>query len=107
MPNGNLVLRGARFATDFGPIDPECTCSTCRTYTRAYLHSIVTRETAACHLLSVHNIAYQLNLMRQIREAVLADRFPDFVRGFMARLHPDGRYPPWAVNALAAVHITL
>ena len=48
-----------------------------RTYTRAYLHTIVTRETTACHLLSVHNIAYQMRLMGQIRAAVMEDRYVD------------------------------
>ena len=107
VPTGSLVLRHTRYAHDFGPVDPDCPCSTCKTYSRSYLHTIVTHEPTACHLLSVHNIAYQLRLMGQIRAAVIEDRFPEFVRTFMAALHPDGKYPAWAASALAAVHIHL
>lgn len=53
------------------PIDENCTCLTCRTYSRAYLHSIVTREPSACHLLSVHNVAYQMRLMGGMRDAII------------------------------------
>jgi len=46
-----------------------------RHYTRAALHAIVTRETSACHLLSVHNIAFQMKLMRDMRTAITEDRY--------------------------------
>ncbi|CAG0917085.1 unnamed protein product [Notodromas monacha] len=59
--SGNLYLKHKRFAKDFSPIDPECECSTCKRHTRAFLHSVVTVEASACHLLSVHNIAYQVS----------------------------------------------
>lgn len=57
---GQLNLKQKSYAKDFEPIDKECDCSTCKRYTRAYLHTIVTVETVACHLLTVHNIAYQV-----------------------------------------------
>lgn len=57
---GQLNLKQKQFETDLNPIDKDCTCSTCKTYTRAYLHCIVTAETVACHLISVHNIAFQV-----------------------------------------------
>jgi queuine tRNA-ribosyltransferase len=59
--NGQLNLKQKKYAEDFQPIDEKCDCSTCERYTRAYLHTIVTVEAVACHLLSVHNIAYQVN----------------------------------------------
>nr|XP_045618263.1 queuine tRNA-ribosyltransferase catalytic subunit 1-like isoform X2 [Procambarus clarkii]XP_045618264.1 queuine tRNA-ribosyltransferase catalytic subunit 1-like isoform X2 [Procambarus clarkii]XP_045618265.1 queuine tRNA-ribosyltransferase catalytic subunit 1-like isoform X2 [Procambarus clarkii] len=57
--NGQINLKSREFVSDFGPIDENCDCTTCKNYTRAYLHTIVTKETVACHLLSLHNIAYQ------------------------------------------------
>lgn len=64
--NGQLNLKQNKYNNDFNKIDDECPCSTCKRYTRAYLHSIVTVETAACHLLSVHNITYQVNKFPKI-----------------------------------------
>ena len=58
--SGQLVLRQAKYAKDTRPIDEDCSCPTCQHYTRAYLHSIVNREELACHLVSMHNIAFQV-----------------------------------------------
>lgn len=60
VPSGQLNLKSKIFSSDFRPIDDKCKCSTCKNYTRAYLHTLVTNETVACHLLSVHNVAYQV-----------------------------------------------
>ena len=46
-------------------------------------HLIRQRETAGCHLISIHNIAYQMRLMKDIRESILNDAFPEFVQHFM------------------------
>ena len=56
---------------------------------------------------SYHNIAFQMRLMRDMRAAIEADALPAFVQDFMATAHPDGEYPQWAVDALAAVDIAL
>lgn len=104
---GQINLRLVTYEKDFNPIDSECTCSTCKRYTRAYLHSIVTSETVACHLVSVHNLAYQMRLMRRIRSSIMEDKFPSFVRSFMKTRYKDGCYPTWIVDALGAVGITL
>jgi len=104
---GELNLRKKTFATDFSPIEEGCECSTCQHYTRAYLHTIVTREPSACHLVTVHNVAHQLNLMRRVREAVAKDNFPAFIRSFMLRMFPDKKYPDWAANAFRSVNVEL
>lgn len=49
-----------------------------KNYTRAYLHTIVQKEAVACHLLTIHNIAYQLTLMRRVRESIMEDRYSQF-----------------------------
>ena len=62
----------------------------------------------AAHLLTMHNVWYQLNLMREVREAIVADAFPAFIRRFFADLHPSrADYPDWAVDALRGVNVDL
>ena len=56
---------------DYRPISDTCSCMACKNYTRAAIHGIA-RETVACHLLTIHNIAFQLQLMADIREAIIA-----------------------------------
>ncbi|GLH08209.1 Queuine tRNA-ribosyltransferase catalytic subunit [Gryllus bimaculatus] len=104
---GQLNLKQQVYYKDYRPIDEECSCSTCERYTRAYLHSIATHETVACHLLTVHNIAFQMKLMRSIRESIKAQKFPEFVQNFMSVLYPEKNYPTWIVDALSAVNIQL
>ena len=74
---------------------------------RAYLHTIVTKEPSACHLITVHNVAHQLSLMAKSREAIKDGRFPDFVAEFMEALYPSREYPQWAENAFNSVGIKL
>ncbi|GFN77567.1 queuine tRNA-ribosyltransferase catalytic subunit 1 [Plakobranchus ocellatus] len=104
---GQLNLKNASFAADFKPVDAECPCSCCKNYTRAYLHVLANTETAACNILTVHNVAYQLRLMRTMRQSIIEDKFPDFVQGFFDDMFPSGQFPDWAVDALASVNIHL
>ena len=103
---GSINLKSKEYAADFRPIEEGCECETCRHYTRAYLRTIVS-ETASCHLITVHNIKFQLKLMSDVREAIKEDRFPDFVREFMLESFPKKDYPGWTVDALKAVGVTL
>ncbi|KAM6233264.1 queuine tRNA-ribosyltransferase catalytic subunit 1 [Porphyrio hochstetteri] len=108
VPWGSLQLKNQQFAKDFRPIDPDCACPTCQRHSRAYLHALMRTDTAALHHVTVHNIAYQLNLMGSIRESILARRFPAFVRQFLGTMYgPRERVPPWVTEALAAVGIDL
>lgn len=104
---GQLNLKRAQYKMDFEPIDKDCTCNTCKNYTRAYLHGIVTVHTVACHLLTEHNVAFQLRLMKLIRNSISEGRFPEFVSNFMLNLYPDKRYPNWVKDSLKAVNISL
>jgi len=68
---GRLNLRNARFARDFGPLDPACSCTTCSAYTRAYLrHLVNTKEMLGSILLTVHNLHYLLDLTSRARVAI-------------------------------------
>ncbi|KAI1412180.1 Queuine tRNA-ribosyltransferase [Hypoxylon sp. FL1857] len=110
--HGVLNIRNAKYANDFGPLEEGCGCMCCRKdgmgIMRAFVHHNTAKETVAAHLLTMHNVWYQLNLMREVRDAIIADRFPAFLRQFFANLYPDkDRYPSWAVDALRGVGVDL
>lgn len=107
VPTGQLHLKSKSYETDFAPIDENCSCPTCTKHSRAYIHSLIGKEPVACHLITVHNISYQMNLMSCLRNSILQNRFPDFVQEFMLNLYPDKDYPSWSVDALKAVNIEL
>ncbi|XP_058864041.1 queuine tRNA-ribosyltransferase catalytic subunit 1 [Acipenser ruthenus] len=108
VPWGSLQLKHKQFAKDFQPIDSDCECATCRRYSRAFLHALFKSDTAAMHHITVHNIAYQMSLMRSVRQSIVEQSFPAFVRRFMERMYSSQeKYPSWAVEALASVGITL
>jgi queuine tRNA-ribosyltransferase len=87
---GRLNLRNARFAADLGPLDEECDCYTCRTFTRSYLrHLVVQKEMLASQLLSLHNLRVLLRLARDARAAIRAGRFADYANR-VAELHSAG-----------------
>jgi queuine tRNA-ribosyltransferase len=78
---GKLVIRNARYADDEGPADPECTCYTCRTFTRAYLrHLFKAGEILALRANTLHNLHFYLSLMAGARDAIEAGRFEAFRR---------------------------
>lgn len=107
VPWGQLHLKHKQYATDLEPIDRECACWTCKHHSRAYINSLLGREEVSCHLLTIHNIYYQMQLMRDIRESIKKDKFPEFVCSFMNRMYPDRTFPDWVVEALASVNIFL
>src|SRR5690625_4867420 len=81
--NGRLVVRNAKYAKDFSPIDENCDCYTCRNYTRAYVrHLIHTNEILGFRLTTYHNLYFLLNLMKQVRSAIQEDRLLDFKEAF-------------------------
>ncbi len=80
---GELNIRNNRYIQDERPLEEDCPCATCRQYSRAYLrHLFVTKEILASRLGTYHNLFYYLNLMRQMREAIQADRFAAFKKDF-------------------------
>jgi queuine tRNA-ribosyltransferase len=82
---GRLVIRNAKHATDFGPLDPKCSCYTCTNYSRAYIrHLIKADETFGIRLTTIHNLHFLLQLMRDVRGAIMEDRLLDFRDEFFA-----------------------
>jgi queuine tRNA-ribosyltransferase len=87
---GKLVIRNSRYERDPGPIDPECRCYTCRTFSRAYLrHLFNAGEVLALRLGTLHNLAFYLGLMQRIRESLAAGRFREFKKEFLATREVD------------------
>lgn len=104
---GSLNLRRKCFENDTKPIDSNCPCITCKTYSRAYLHTVATKEAVSSSLISIHNITFQMQLMKRVRDSIKEDQFPEFIRYFVKGMHPDGVVPVWAVNALNKVGVSL
>lgn len=80
---GRLVVKNAKYAEDFRPLDEHCDCYTCRNYSRAYIrHLIKCDETFGIRLTSTHNLYFLLNLMRQVRQAIRDDNLLEFRQAF-------------------------
>ncbi len=80
---GHIVIKNARFASDERPVDPDCSCYTCRNFSRAYLrHLFMARELLSYRLNTIHNLHYYLNLMSDMRSAIEKDEFLRFKRDF-------------------------
>ena len=78
---GKVILKNARYARDAGPLDPTCTCSVCRRYSRRYLrHLFVTGEMLGAILTTHHNLHFYLDTMRRIRQSLLFGEFEEFHR---------------------------
>jgi queuine tRNA-ribosyltransferase len=91
---GELVIKNARFADDTEPLDPACDCPTCLRYSRGALrHLFMSREATSVVLLTVHNLAYFLSLMRTAREAIMASRYTRF-RAHVESARADGEGIP-------------
>lgn len=85
--NGKLNIRNAQHATDDSPLDAVCPCSVCRRYSRAYLrHLYQAGEMLAATLISHHNLAFYLDLMRRVRVEIKAGTFETFRRQFLDRV---------------------
>jgi queuine tRNA-ribosyltransferase len=76
---GRLSIRNARYRDDPRPVDPDCSCYTCRTASRAYLrHLHMAGEITAATLLTIHNLAHYLDTLRRMRQSILLGRFEEF-----------------------------
>ncbi|MBE6877554.1 MAG: tRNA guanosine(34) transglycosylase Tgt [Ruminococcaceae bacterium] len=82
--NGIINIKNAKYQLDTEPIDPECDCPVCRTYSKAYIrHLFKADEMLAMRLAVMHNLYFYNNLMEKIREALDNDTFEDFYRKYV------------------------
>ena len=82
---GRITIKNARYASDDGPLDPNCGCKVCARYSRAYLrHLYASNELLAQVLNTIHNLAYYLDTMRRVRQSIKLGEFASFLSGFRA-----------------------
>lgn len=74
--SGNKIIKNKEFSEDFRPLDENCNCYTCKNHTRAYVrHLYRTGEATAATLLSIHNIHFLVNLMKDLRNSIIENSF--------------------------------
>jgi len=82
---GVVKIRNAKYKKDTGPLDPNCGCSTCRNYSRSYLHHLQkTNEILGSRLNTLHNLFYYQELMQSMRSAIQTNTFSSFRKSFLA-----------------------
>ena len=80
---GDIKIKNAQYRLDMRPLDEQCTCYTCRNFTRAYLHHLHRlNEILGARLNTIHNLHYYQELMAGIRAAISADKFEEFTVRF-------------------------
>jgi queuine tRNA-ribosyltransferase len=78
--HGKLIIKHARYKEDARPVDESCGCPVCRRYSRAYLrHLFLAGEILYSTLATLHNLYHYLDIMRQIRQAILLGTFSSYV----------------------------
>src|SRR5437762_2876707 len=85
---GKLNIKNARYTTDEQPLDEACYCSVCRRHSRAFIrHLYQSGEMLASILLTHHNLAFFLDTMRRVRQAIRSDQFANFQREYTEQLN--------------------
>ncbi len=85
---GMLSIKQERWTHDFNPVDSECNCKVCRTYSRSYLrHLFKEQEILSSILASYHNLYFLNNLLKEIRVAIDEDRFEEYRKEFLEKFH--------------------
>ena len=83
---GKVVIKHARYKDDPDPLDPNCGCYTCKTYSRAYLrHLFQAGEILFASLATRHNLTRYLDIMGEIRQSILLGQFPQYLRNVRDR----------------------
>jgi queuine tRNA-ribosyltransferase len=83
---GAFALKKAENRLDFMPIDEECACKVCRSYSRAYLRHLFKSQEILCSMLATfHNLYFLHDLIRRSREAIAKNSFAAFKKDFLAK----------------------
>ncbi len=86
--NGPVSIKNAKYREQFVPLDAECDCYTCRTFSRAYLrHLYIAKEITVLRLLSYHNLYFYLNLVTRARKAIWDGIYLDWKKSFLNKYH--------------------
>lgn len=102
-----LNLNMGIYSSDLRPVEEGCECECCQNYTRAALHLLFrSNQSVAASILSIHNLYHQKRLMTEMREAIIADVFPQWVEAYVKTNYgKENNLPEWAANGLAEVGI--
>ena len=85
---GQLSIKQERWTHDFTPVDSECNCKVCRTYSKAYLrHLFKEQEILSSILASYHNLYFLNEMMKEIRNAIDENRFEEYRKEFLEKYH--------------------
>ena len=80
---GPLNIKNQQFKEDQGPLDPDCSCKVCDRYSRSYMRHLYTvGEYLAGQAITYHNIHFYLNMMREVRAAILSNKFDEYYENF-------------------------
>ena len=87
---GRVIIKRTQYKEDPRPVDESCSCYTCRNFSRAYLrHLFLAGEMTFSTLATLHNLKRYLDIMREIRQAILSGLFPEFLRTVSVRNSED------------------
>lgn len=106
---GEIKIRSSTHKIDFKPIDENCNCLTCQKYTRSYLWSQFTRDSSCLQLLSLHNVYFLLDIIREFRQSILDENTEEYLSNFLKKyyIHEEGGIPQWVKDACKAGGIEL
>ena len=105
---GDVKLKNNKYKYDFDPIDKECDCETCKTYTKAFLYSIVCKQEVSASLLTKHNIRYLLRLMERIRQAIFNNNLDQFVYDYMIGFFGSkDKFPEFVIEGMKLAAIPM
>lgn len=84
-PGGRINIRNAQWKESIKPVDPSCSCYTCRHFSAAYLHHLFkAEELLAYTLATLHNLSFLYNLMKQVRQSISQGVFNTYEKDFLA-----------------------
>ena len=90
--DGMLSIKQERWIHDFGPVDKDCNCKVCRTYSRSYLrHLFKEQEILSSILATYHNLYFLNNMLKEIRQAINEDCFEQYRSDFLKRFHSQDK----------------
>jgi len=89
--DGRVIIKQTQYKEDASPIDSSCPCYTCRNFSRAYLrHLFLAAEMTFSTLATLHNLRRYLDIMREIRQAILLGKFPEVLKAVSLHVSEDG-----------------
>lgn len=90
--DGKLVIRNAKYKSDFSPMDASCDCYACQNFSRAYIrHLFNVNEVLGLRLATVHNIHFYLKLVKEARQAIISNTFPAWKKAFLDQYQSGNR----------------